>query len=178
MRRALRFAALAVALGALAGCAGYHIAGTGGGASSAIPATAKTIAVPPFGNQTDRPRLSQRVSEALTTEIVQRARLAAVPDSRGADVILEGTIETFRADPVKFSATGRTDRVEVTVTARLRLVQASPEKVLWSQNHFVFREQYDLPATATQQYDPEILALEQIAADFARSAVTSLLEGF
>lgn len=171
-------AAVALALFATAGC-GYHLAGRAS-TSSFIPPDVRTIGIPPFGNQTERPRLDQRISEALINEFVQRGRYQAVPDARGADVLLEGTIESYREDPVTFSEAGRYDRVEVTVTARLRLVQTSPEKVLWAQNHFVFREQYDLPVELQSGglVDTEIIALEEIARGFARAAVTSLLEGF
>ncbi len=176
LRALLRLALLALVLGS-AGCLGYHLAGHATTASF-IPPEVKRIGIPPFGNQTDRPRLDQRISEALINEFVQRGRYEALPDTKGADAILEGTVENFRTEPVTFSTSGRYDRVEVTVTARIRLVQTSPEKVLWAQNHFVFRQQYDLPQTAAQQTDLEITALEQIARDFARSAVTSILEGF
>ncbi len=177
MVRLTVLALLVPCLVASTGCLGYHLAGTGGG-RSAIPPGVRTIGIPPFGNQTDRPRLDQRISEALINEFVQRGRYQALPDAKGADVLLEGTIESFRVDPVSFSTVGRYDRVEITVTARIRLVQSSPEKVLWAQNHFVFREQYDLPQTPVGPTDRELVAIERIAADFARSAVTSLLEGF
>lgn len=175
MRRAA-LPLLLAALLALAGC-GYQLAGRTRTASF-LPPEVATIGVPRFGNQTDRPRLDQRISEALVNEFVQRGRYRALPSEEGADVVLEGTIESFREDPVTFSAAGRAERVEVTVTARLRLVQTSPDKVLWAQNYFVFRQQYDLPDAPTAQFDREIVAIEEIARGFARSVVTSLLEGF
>ncbi len=159
-----------------AGCAGYHVAGRGGTASL-IPPNVKTIAIPQFGNETSRPQLDQRVSEALVNEFVRRGRVQATADVRGADAVLEGTIETYRTAPVSFLPSGRYDRVEVTVTARIRLVQSSPEKILWAQNHFIFRSQYDLPESAVDQIDQEIIAIDQIAADFARAVATSILEG-
>lgn len=176
-RRVAFLLALLPLLAGSAGCLGYHLAGHATTASF-IPPEVHRIGIPPFGNQTDKPRLDQRISEALINEFVQRGRYEALPDTAGADAILEGTVENFRTEPVTFSTTGRYDRVEVTVTARIRLVQTSPEKVLWAQNHFVFRQQYDLPQSAAQQTDLEIGALEEIARDFARSTVTSILEGF
>lgn len=173
-------AAAALVLAAVAaapGCFGYHLAGRAT-TSSFIPDAVRTIAIPVFSNATERPQVELRVSEALISEFVQRGRYRAVPDARGADAILEGAIESFRLDPVRFSSTGRADRYEVTVTARIRLVQASPEKVLWAQNHFVFREQYDVAESPTALTDREIVAIEEIARGFARSVVTSLLEGF
>ena len=64
------------------------------------------------------------------------------------------------------------------ITASMRLVQSSPETILWSQNYFTFREQYDVPETPLTEFDREIIAIEQISEGFARSVVTSMLEGF
>ncbi|MDQ7006284.1 MAG: LptE family protein [Acidobacteriota bacterium] len=166
---------LCLALAAV-GC-GYHLAGRSTGASF-IPPTVKTLGIPTFANTTDRPEIEQRITEALVDEFLRRSRLEAVPDARGADVLLEGEISSFKTDPVTFTESGRFDRVEVTITARVRLVQTSPEKVLWSQNHFVFREQYDVPETPLTEFDREIVAIEEISRGFARSVTTSILEGF
>ncbi len=164
------------AIVSLPGC-GYHLAGMGG-AHSFLPEGVHAIGIPTLHNETDRPEIEQRITEALVDEFVHRGRLEAVAGREGADVVLEGTIMSFRTDPVTFTARGRYDRVEVTITARMRLTQVHPEKVLWSQNHFVFQEQYDVPETPLSQVDREIVAIEEIARDFARSVVTSILEGF
>jgi hypothetical protein len=50
--------------------------------------------------------------------------------------------------------------------------------ILWSQEHFIFRSQYDVDRTSQTFFDREIDALDQIAKDFASTIVTSLLEGF
>lgn len=160
----------------LVGC-GYHLAGRGG-STSFIPPEVKTIGIPTFTNLTDRAEIEQRISEALVDEFIRRGRYQAVPGPEGADVILEGEISSFKTDPVTFTESGRFDRVEVTITARVRLVRTSPEKVLWSQNHFVFRQQYDVPETPLTEFDREIVAIEEISKGFARSIATSILEGF
>lgn len=171
-------AALAALLALLAASAcGYHLAGRGG-AGSFLPDDVHSIAIPTFENRTERPELEQRVTEALTDEFVRRGRLESRADPRDADVLLEGKITAFRTDPVTFTAGGRFDRVEVTLTAEVRLVRTSPEAVLWTQNHFVFREQYNVPETPLAEFDREIVAVEEIADGFARSVVTSILEGF
>lgn len=172
-----RLAALLLAAAVSAAGCGYHLAGRGKG-TGVVPATARTIGIPPLANETDRPELEQRITEALVDEFVRRGRLVVLPGPEGADLLLEGAIMSFRTEPVTFSEQGRFDRVEVVVTARIRLLQTSPELVLWSQNHFVFREQYDVPESSLAEFDPEIVAIDEIAKGFARSAVTSMLEGF
>jgi hypothetical protein len=65
------------------------------------------------------------------------------------------------------------------VTARIRLIQhGTTDKVLWSQNFFVFREQYDVPETPSSGFEREIVAVEEVARGVARSVITSMLEGF
>ncbi len=174
---ASRLLALALILTCCTACPGYHLAGYGV-TSDLIPEDVKTVGVPPFENRSDQPELDQRITEALVNEFVRRGRFEAVPTAEGADVVLEGELSSFRQEPVSFTIEGRFDRVQVIVTARVRLVRTSPEEVLWSQNHFVFREQYDVPETPEAEVDRVTLAIEDIAEGFARSVVTSILEGF
>nr|MCU0253104.1 hypothetical protein [Acidobacteriota bacterium] len=66
----------------------------------------------------------------------------------------------------------------VVITARMRLVQTVPEKVLWSRDNFVFSQQYDIPTLPNEPVDQVLVATDQIARDFARAVVTAILEGF
>jgi TolB-like protein len=168
---------LVVALAAAVGC-GYQLAGRSSGRGSFIPPDVRTIGIPPLENETDRPEIDQRLTEQLIEEFQRRGSYETVPGAAGADAVLEGTIVSFRSEPVTFTERGRFDRVEVVVTASMRLVRSSPETILWSQNYFTFREQYDVPETPLTEFDREIIAIEEIADGFARSVVTSILEGF
>lgn len=161
------------------GC-GYHLAGRGAASSASfLPRDVKVIGLPPLRNETDQPEIEQRISEALADEFVRRGRYETRATADGADVVLEGTITGFRSTPVSLNERGRADRLEVVVTAQMRLVRRQPiEQTIWSQSHFVFREQYDLPETPQAQFEREIVAVEDVAKGFARSVVTSLLEGF
>lgn len=173
-------AALVVALATLAAASscGYRLAGTATEASF-LPPDVRRIGIPTLTNETDQADIDLRVTEALIDEFVRRGRdLEASPQTGNVDAILEGTITSYRETPVSFTEGGRYSRVEVTVTARMRLVRASPESVLWSQSHFIFREQYDVPETAAEEFDREIIAIDEIARGFARTVVTSILEGF
>ena len=176
-RCGLRPAALAV-LVALAGVGcGYRLAGTGG-VTSVIPPGTETIAIPMVDNETNRPEIAQRVTEALINEFVVRGRYRAVPEEQGAQVVLDGVVLSFRTNPISFSPGGRSERSEVVITARMRLVQTVPEKVLWSRDNFVFTQQYDIPSVPDAPVDQVIVATDQIARDFARAVVTAILEGF
>jgi len=179
--RAARRGRLPVVLAAFlalagAGC-GYRLAGTGG-VKSVIPPGTETIAIPMVDNETNRPEIAQRVTEALINEFVVRGRYRAVPEEQGAQVVLDGVVLSFRTNPISFSPGGRSERSEVVITARMRLVQTVPEKVLWSRDNFVFTQQYDIPSVPDAPVDQVIVATDQIARDFARAVVTAILEGF
>jgi hypothetical protein len=161
---------------ATASC-GYRLAGTGG-VQSVIPPGTETIAIPLVDNETNRPEIAQRVTEALINEFVVRGRYRAVPAEKDAQVVLDGVVLSFRTNPISFTPGGRSDRSEVVITARMRLVQTVPEKVLWSRDNFVFTQQYDIPTLPNEPVDQVLVATDQIARDFARAVVTAILEGF
>jgi hypothetical protein len=162
----------------VSGCLGYRVAGQGS-ISSVVPAGTQSIGIPPFRNETDQPEIDSRVTEALVDEFVRRGKLQTKPTAADADVYLEGVITGYRQAPVSLNERGRADRLEVTITARVRLLQQRPEeRVLWSQNYFVYREQYDVPETPLAGFEREIVAVEEVARGFARSVITSMLEGF
>jgi len=62
--------------------------------------------------------------------------------------------------------------------ARVVLAQAATDKILWEDDHFLFKRQYDVPETSIAFVDQEIIAIDEVATDFAKTVVTSLLEGF
>lgn len=175
--RALLATATLVLTFATFGC-GYRLAGRGSVASIMPPGT-KVIGIVPLRNETDQPEIESRITEALVDEFVRRGRYETRPSADGADVVLDGAITGYRLAPVSLTQRGQADRFEVVVTARIRLVQHGvTDTVLWSQNFFVFREQYDVPETPTSGFEREIVAVEDVARGVARSVITSMLEGF
>jgi len=173
MRSAAAFLCLCLLL---ASC-GYRLAGQ----SSFIPERIGSIGVPPFENETTRAELEQRISESVLDELLRRGkgRFSIVAGRSDVDAVLEGVVTGYTKAPVSFGSTGRATRQEVTITARVALLETDPEIILWSQENFVFRRQYDIQEGGQEQFfDREIVAIEALARDFAKSLVTSLLEGF
>lgn len=173
--RARLLAGGAVALAILgAPACGYHLAGR----SSTLPASIQTIGIPMFVNRTSRPELEQRVTEHIIDEFTTRGRLRIVPGEDGAQAVLQGEILSYTVTPVVISELGRATRYEIRITARVVLGEIATEKVLWEDDHFLFKQQYDVPADPQAFVDQEIVAIDDVATDFARSVVTSILEGF
>ena len=67
---------------------------------------------------------------------------------------------------------------EILINAKATLMETSDDKVLWADDHFVFRRQYDVTSTSSGIVSQEQVAVDQVADDFAQAVVASILEGF
>lgn len=173
MCRRTGVAAAGILAAALAAGCGYHLSGH----TRALPGV-KTIGIPTFENRTSRPDLEQRVTEHMIDEFTTRGRLRIVPGEEGAEAVLRGTILTYTSNPVAISEAGRATRYEIQITAHVALQEVGTDRTLWEDDHFLFRRQYDLPVSPQGFVDRETAAIDDVATDFARTVVTSILEGF
>jgi outer membrane lipopolysaccharide assembly protein LptE/RlpB len=155
------------------GC-GYHLAGRG----NTLPPSVHAVGIPIFINRTSRAEVEQRVTEHVIDEFTTRGRVRIVPGEEGADAVLRGTLYSYTTTPVVISEQGRARRYEILITARVVLSEVTTDKVLWSDDHFLFKRQYEVPATPSTYVDQEIVAIDEVATDFAKSVVSSILEGF
>ena len=174
IRRAQALAAAAL-LALVAASCGYHLSGL---KNQTFPADVRLIAIPVFTNETRRAEIEQRITESLLDEFIKRGDYQTQPQRAGADAVLEGAVTGYSTAPVALSQTGRAQRLEVVVQARVRLTDMRSGKVLWSQEHFIFRGQYDVDQSAAGSFDREIVAIDRIARGVAETVVTSVLEGF
>ncbi|HET6372487.1 MAG TPA: LptE family protein [Candidatus Polarisedimenticolia bacterium] len=157
----------------LAGC-GYRLAGH----NQLLPESVKVIAVPPFENQTRRPEIEQRITEAMTATLIRRGGYRTTGSAAGADAVLKGVVTAYDVTPVNVSSEGRATRYEVMISASVELSKIPEGAVLFRSEHFVFKRQYDVQGEAASFFDQEIEAINEIASDFSESVVTSILEGF
>ena len=164
---------LAVASCAWLGC-GYHLTGHG----TTLPASVTSVGIPIFQNRTNRPELEQRVTEHVIDEFTTRGRVRILPGEEGADAVLRGTLYTYTTTPVVINPQGRATRYEILITAQVVLSEVSTDRVLWEDDHFLFKRQYDVPEVSLAFVDQEIVAIDDVASDFARGVVSSILEGF
>jgi len=154
---------------------GYHVAGRG----DRLPPDVKTLAVPIFTNETPRFRIEQRVSAAITRELIERSRFRVTPDPARADAVLRGTIKEVRTGVVAFDlSTGRATTLQVQVLAHVDLVDQRTKKVLFSNHNYVFREQYQISQTTSALFEEQDPALDRLSRDLARTLVTEILENF
>lgn len=163
-----------VSLVALSGC-GYRVAGTGAG----IPSTIKTIAIPALENRTTRYRVEQRLTEALVREFLARTKHRIVADPASADAVLSGEITGLESSAVLFdAATGRATTMLVTIKLKVKFAETGSKKVLWQNDEYLFREQYEISTDLQSFFEEQEPALGRMAREFAASLVSALLENF
>ena len=168
-------AALALfAAASIAGC-GYALVGTGKGS---LPEDVKTVWVPTFVNDTQIVSLEQRLTSAVIREFAARGRLKPAASLEAADSVLNGRLTSFSLQPVRFDTEGRAVEYQIAVMARLQLVDRKTEKTLFEESGFLVRQPYNIPLTSGSYFNPETAAVDVLTLPFARTLVTTILEGF
>ena len=154
---------------------GYHVAGQ----ATRIPPDVKTIAVPIFTNATSRFRIEQKLASAVTREFIERTKYRITPDSAGADALLKGTVTDIRSGVVTYDlTTGRASTLQIQVTANVQLVDLHNQKVLFANPKYIFREQYQVSSSNSEEFEEDEPALTRLSQDLARTLVTDILENF
>ncbi len=158
----------------LIGC-GYRVAGR----NNRLPVTLHTIAVPAIENHTSRYRVEQRLTEALVHELLARTSYRVVADPAGADAVLRGQITGLETSALLFDpATGRATTLLVTVRLAVSLEERETKKLLYRNDNFLFREQYEVSTDIPSFFEELGPALDRLARDFAARLVAALLENF
>ncbi|MBN2344907.1 MAG: LptE family protein [Candidatus Aminicenantes bacterium] len=151
---------------------GYRLSGSGRN----LPPGAETIAIPEFRNRTSRPQAEQFVTFAVREEFVRRSRLRLVEAEERADLLLEGTIVQFLTTPLSYSEEGAANLYEVRLVLEVRLIDVKRGAVHFQGTGLAFRETYE--TDSADFFSQETGSLAAIAAKFASSIVSSILENF
>ncbi|MCC6391222.1 MAG: LptE family protein [Bryobacterales bacterium] len=154
---------------------GYHVSGH----ADALPKSIKTIAVPAFGNNTTRYRLSDRLPQAITREFISRTRYQVVPDVNSADAILQGSVVNVLSFPTTFDTrTGRAAGVQINVYLNLNLTERATGKVLYSNPNMEVRERYEISIDPLAYFEESETALDRLSKEVAGAVVSRVLETF
>jgi outer membrane lipopolysaccharide assembly protein LptE/RlpB len=170
-----RLVFLVIAAGFSIGC-GYHLVGT----TSFLPETFQVLHVAPFENHTNWADMDQRLGEAVVQEWVRRRRFELVETEEEADVVMRGDITRLRVDPVTFDERGRATEYQMTLMASIQLydVQSEEPQLLWEDRAFSRRTSYEVDASAVDYFDRQVESMDELAREFSRALVTTVLEGF
>jgi outer membrane lipopolysaccharide assembly protein LptE/RlpB len=154
---------------------GYHVAGRG----DRLPTDVQTIAVPIFVNQTSRFKIEQRLTSAVTQELIERTKFRVTAEPSQADAVLKGTVKDLRAGVVTFDLnTGRATTLQIQVTASIELLDRHTNKAILRDPNYVFREEYQVSQNSATLFEEDQPALDRLSHDLARTLVTEILENF
>ncbi len=146
---------------------------------SGLPQRIRTVAVPAFQNDALRYKIESRFTEAVSNEIIRRGHGLRVQSEReGADAVVDGVIKSFSFSGVLLDERGRARVFEVTVVGAVTVRDQAENRVLYDNQNFVFRGEFEFsndPRTFFNEEDP---AVRRIARSFAESLISTLVNGF
>jgi hypothetical protein len=163
----------------LQGC-GYALVGRGITTDPSI----KRIGVV-FRDATGKPGLDQKVTEKVIEELLKRGRFDVVQETEGVDAVVQGDIVRYLATPVGFSqqgagaqATTQASRYAIILTARVRYAKVGATEPIWQNDSISVRDESDVGDSSDTFFDREDQVIDRLAASFARTVVSSMLEAF
>ncbi len=141
-----------------------------------LPSRIRTVAVPAFQNSALRFKIESRFTAAVVDELVHRGRgLRVQGDREGADAVIEGVIKSFTFSGVLLDDKGRARIFEVTVAAAVTVRDQTENHVLYDNQNFVFRGEYEFANDPRNFFSEEDPAVQRMARSFAESIVSTLI---
>ena len=143
-----------------------------------LPARIKTIGVPAFQmeSQALRYKIESRFTDAVMRELVHRGRGLRVQGQReGADAVIEGVIKKFYFGGVLLDDKGRARIFEVTIEAAVTVRDQTENRVLYDNQNFVFRGEYEFGSDPRSFFNEEDPAVLRMSRNFAESIVSTLI---
>ena len=146
---------------------------------SQLPSHIKTVAVPAFQNLALRYKIEHRFTEAVMNELIHRGHGLKVQSEReGADAVIDGVVKSFGFSGVLLDDKGRARIFEVTITAAVTVRDQHENRVLYDNQNFVFRGEFEFANDPRNFFNEEDPAVMRIARSFAESIVSTLVNGF
>jgi hypothetical protein len=172
MNKILRLAAFAILLFFVTGFAECYKPVT----KNQLPSRIRTVAVPAFQNNALRFKIGSRFTEAVINELIHRGRgLRVQGDREGADAVIEGVIKSFSYSGVLLDDQGRARIFEVTIVAGVTVRDQTENRVLYDNQNFVFRGEFEFANDPRNFFSEEDPAVMRLARSFAESVVSTLV---
>jgi outer membrane lipopolysaccharide assembly protein LptE/RlpB len=163
-----------VAALAVSGC-GYHVAGR----SDSLPSTIHVIAVPALENKTTNYRIEQKLTAATVREFLAKTPYKVVSNPEAGDAVLRGKVLSVEAVPLLFDTkSGRATTMLVTVKSEVTLTDSTTQKVLYHNDNFLFRNEYEISTDVNSFFGEQDPALDRLAQDFAARLVSAVTENY
>lgn len=163
-------AAIAVAAALLSAGCGYSLRGN-------LPDHLKTVAVPVFQNKTPVPAVENFLTTAVVNAFATNGRLR-VTRVEQADAILDGEIVGYFLQSIAFDSAANVRQYRLIVTLNLRFRDVRRNEVLFQQRNYSDKADFVVPGTVAETIPATETALQQAAAEIARSIVSFAVERF
>jgi len=174
-QKALRLVALLTMLSFVSGFAECYKPVT----NNRLPNNIRTVAVPAFQNNAIRYKIESRFTDAVVRELIHRGRgIRVQSETEGADAVIDGVIKNFGFSGVLLDSSGRARIFEVTVYAAVTVRDQRENRVLYDNQNFVFRGDFEFASDPRTFFNEEDPAVQRIARQFAESVVSTLINGF
>jgi outer membrane lipopolysaccharide assembly protein LptE/RlpB len=144
----------------VSGC-GYHVAGR----SDSLPSTIHVIAVPALENKTTNYRIEQKLTAATVREFLAKTPYKVVSNPEAGDAVLRGK-------------SGRATTMLVTVKCEVALTDSTTQKVLYHNENFLFRNEYEISTDVNSFFGEQDPALDRLAQDLAARLVAAVTENY
>ena len=172
MMRSGLISAVAVLLTVVSGC-GYRVA-----SKNRSSPQFRTLAVVPLENKTTTSEVEQILTRSLVRAFVEKSSYQLINDPSKADAVLRGVVSRLTASPVIFRRGTFGSTFLVTLQAQMELQDQRSGKILYKNDDYIFREQYQINVDIENFFSELNPALGRVAGDFASSIVTTLLESY
>jgi hypothetical protein len=147
--------------------------------NSELPKHIHTVAVPAFQNTAVRYKIEHRFTQAVMEQLIRKGRGLKVQSEReGADAVIDGVIKSFSFTGVLLDDTGRARIYAVTITAAVTIRDQVQNRVLYDNENYVFRGEYEFANDPRSFFNEEDPAVMRMAHSFAESLVSTLVNGF
>jgi hypothetical protein len=165
---------LALVLGGALESCGYHTVN----AVKALPESVHTIAVTPWANGSIHYKVTDRIAEAVSRELISRTRYTVIADPSKADAVLSGSVvNLFSNATVNDPVLNRSTAGQVTVQIQVKLI-GKDGKVIFTRPNIEFHERYEIATNPSQYFDESEVAMDRLSRDVARAVVSAILENF
>lgn len=164
------------------GC-GYHVEEH----NNALPKSIHVIAVTALENKTTSYRIEQKLTSATVHEFLARTQYKIVSNAADGDAVLRGKVVSVEAVPLLLDTqtqaqsqtqTGRATTMLITVKCEVSLTESGSDKVLYHNENFVFRNEYEISTDVRSFFEEQDPALDRLAQDFARKLVAAVIENY
>ena len=156
---------------------GYSLAGRG----AFLPPHIRTIGVPLFTNLTPVFDVERRVTDRVRSELIGRGRYTIDDKAEGVDAVLSGEISSITISPSAYNEQRQAIRYALVLTAKIEFREVKGAKIIWSNPAMQFREEYEISGSVSDPnafFGQDANALDRLAAEFARTLVSAILEAF